>query len=103
MGVAFSGAGLGGLLFPFIFNASLENLGLAWTLRIWASCLLFGTTPALIGIRPRLPIVIRKNHRAQGQKVDYAKMVKKQLSYLLSTLWLFNVSCITVCDQSHMW
>jgi len=92
MGVAFSGAGLGGLIFPFIFNASLENLGLAWTLRIWALCLLVGAGPALIGIRPRLPITKRKTNYARGRKIDYVKAVKKQFGYLMSTLWLCTVS-----------
>jgi hypothetical protein len=92
MGVAFSGAGLGGLLFPFIFSASLENLGLAWTLRIWALCLLVGAGPALIGIRPRLPITLRSKGHAKDRKTDYVKVAKKQFGYLLSLLWLCNVS-----------
>ena len=95
MGVAFSGAGLGGLIFPFIFNASLENLGLAWTLRIWAVCLLVGAGPALIGIRPRLPITKRKTNYTKGRKIDYVKAVKKQFGYLMSTLWLCTVSRVT--------
>lgn len=92
MGVAFSGAGLGGLLFPFIFSASLENLGLAWTLRIWALSLLVGAGPALIGIRPRLPITARVANKIRHRRADYVTIIKKQFGYLLSSLWIFNVS-----------
>ncbi|PIL35156.1 MFS general substrate transporter [Ganoderma sinense ZZ0214-1] len=55
-GIVFSGTALGGFVFPLILNALLNNLGLRWTLRIWA----IGTTVpagiAFLGMRSRLPV-----------------------------------------------
>ncbi|KAI1785384.1 MFS general substrate transporter [Ganoderma leucocontextum] len=55
-GIIYAGGGFGGFVFPFILNAMLDNIGLRWTLRIWAigSTVIIGI--ALLGIRPRLPV-----------------------------------------------
>ena len=45
-----------GFIFPFLLNAMLNNVGLRWTLRIWAIGSTVITGVALLGIRPRLPV-----------------------------------------------
>jgi MFS family permease len=91
MGLAFSGAGLGGLLFPFIFSTSLRSLGLPWTLRIWAGILVLGAGPALVGIKPRLPVV-RRGREQREERRGRGRSVWNGMGYLFSWLWLTNVS-----------
>ncbi|KAL8280637.1 hypothetical protein RQP46_006960 [Phenoliferia psychrophenolica] len=45
-GIAFAGAGTGGLFFPPLFNATLK-LGFGWTMRIWALIILMGAGTSL--------------------------------------------------------
>ncbi|KAJ7290406.1 major facilitator superfamily domain-containing protein [Mycena rebaudengoi] len=86
-GIAFSGAGTGGLIFPFIFSTTLEKLGFAWTLRIWAATLLIIGGMALYFVWPRLPAIrppatTREHSRAVALKLEFA--------YLFSPLWVMN-------------
>ncbi|PIL34071.1 MFS general substrate transporter [Ganoderma sinense ZZ0214-1] len=55
-GIIYSGGGVGGFIFPFLLNAMLNNVGLRWTLRIWAIVSTVITAIAVLGIRPRLPV-----------------------------------------------
>ncbi|KAJ7109554.1 major facilitator superfamily domain-containing protein [Mycena crocata] len=87
-GIAFAGAGTGGLIFPFIFTATLDKFGFAWTLRIWSAILLVGGGSALSLIKPRLPAIrppptTREHSRAAALKIEFA--------YLFSPLWAMNV------------
>ena len=43
-------------MFPFLLNALLNNVGLRWTLRIWAFMTCVSTGIAFYGVRPRLPV-----------------------------------------------
>jgi MFS family permease len=54
LGIAYSGAGSGGILFPFIFTAALREVGFAWTLRIWAGIIMIIGGIVAIPIRPRI-------------------------------------------------
>lgn len=88
-GIAFSGAGTGGLIFPFIFQPSLERLGFAWTLRIWALILLVGAGTGLCFVKPRLPA--RRATETERQHTR-ATALKDEFSYMLTPLWGLNVS-----------
>jgi MFS family permease len=56
-GVIFLGSGLGGVIWPFIFNTLLQGVGFHWTLRALGGIqLVFGAT-IMYFLRPRLPIV----------------------------------------------
>ena len=55
-GIIFSGTGLGGFVFPFILNALLDKVGLAWTLRIWAIGTSFFSAIACFGMKSRFPV-----------------------------------------------
>ena len=74
-GIIFSGTGVGGstldcpsypsllysrfrtgFIFPFILNALLQNVGLRWTLRIWAIGTSIFSGIALFGMRSRFPV-----------------------------------------------
>lgn len=110
-GLVFSGAGMGGFIFPFIFTASLKNLGFAWTLRIWAVIFLVGGGTALLGVKPRFPDSTRR--RGSGQDLDEGehghagedqgqrawrtlrikmKAFVGELSFVTSPLWILSVS-----------
>ncbi|KAF1846938.1 MFS general substrate transporter [Cucurbitaria berberidis CBS 394.84] len=54
-GIIGSGAGLGGLFLPLIFNALLYNVGFRTTMRIWAGILFVIGIPLAYFVRPRLP------------------------------------------------
>ncbi|EJF57758.1 MFS general substrate transporter [Dichomitus squalens LYAD-421 SS1] len=55
-GIIFAGGGVGGFFFAFILNALLDQVGLRWTLRIWAIGSTIVSGIALLGVRPRLPV-----------------------------------------------
>ncbi|KAJ7109581.1 major facilitator superfamily domain-containing protein [Mycena crocata] len=86
-GIAYSGAGTGGLIFPFVFTTTLDKLGFAWTLRIWSAIFLVGGGTALYFMKPRLPPIrppttTREHSRAAALKLEFA--------YLFSPLWAMN-------------
>ncbi|KAJ7256898.1 major facilitator superfamily domain-containing protein [Mycena rebaudengoi] len=86
-GIAFSGAGAGGLVFPFVFSTTLEKLGFAWTLRIWAAIFLVVGATALYFVQPRLPAIRPPTTTREHSR---AAALKKQFAYLLSPLWVMN-------------
>ncbi|KAJ7096015.1 major facilitator superfamily domain-containing protein [Mycena crocata] len=86
-GIAFSGAGMGGLIYPFIFPTTLDKLGFAWTLRIWSAILLVGGAVALYFIKPRLPAIrppatTREHSRTAALKIEFA--------YIFSPVWAMH-------------
>ncbi|KAJ7157690.1 major facilitator superfamily domain-containing protein [Mycena crocata] len=86
-GIAFSGAGTGGLIYPFIFPTTLDKLGFAWTLRIWSAILLVGGATALYFIKPRLPAI---RPRATTREHSRAAALKLEFAYLFSPFWAMN-------------
>jgi MFS family permease len=56
LGVAYAGAGTGGIIFPFIFSTALRDVGFAWTLRIWAGIIMLGGGVTAYNIRPRIAV-----------------------------------------------
>ncbi|TAQ87516.1 hypothetical protein B7494_g4177 [Chlorociboria aeruginascens] len=54
-GVMWSGAGISGLIFPFLLSFLLESYGFRTTLRVWAILLLVLCAPLIYFIRPRVP------------------------------------------------
>ncbi|KAE8155340.1 MFS general substrate transporter [Aspergillus avenaceus] len=55
IGVAVSGSGTGGIIFPAIANATLERLGFAWTVRILGFISALTHLPCILFLKPRLP------------------------------------------------
>ncbi|KAJ6019606.1 MFS monocarboxylate transporter [Penicillium canescens] len=55
IGVAVSGSGTGGIIFPAIANATLSSMGFGWTLRILGFITLATHIPCLLFFRTRLP------------------------------------------------
>ncbi|PYH94669.1 MFS general substrate transporter [Aspergillus ellipticus CBS 707.79] len=55
MGMAVSGSGTGGIIFPAIFNATLNSKGFGWTLRIFGFITLATHIPCILFFRTRLP------------------------------------------------
>ena len=85
-GIVFAASGLGGLIFPFLFEATLGSVGLAWTYRIWGLCLLILGTPSLYFMRPRLPV------RKPGSIIHSRAFRLKGLAFVTSPLFIVNVS-----------
>lgn len=57
VGVAASGASLGGLVYPVLINRLIfhRNFGFPWTLRVMGFIMLATYLPCLVWLRPRLP------------------------------------------------
>ncbi|TFK84966.1 MFS general substrate transporter [Polyporus arcularius HHB13444] len=88
-GIIFAGTGVGGFVFPFMLNAMLNNLGLRWTLRIWAIMTCTATGIAFLGIRPRVPI--SKPHPGQWRP----RLIVPQMVFFKSPLFLsFSFTCL---------
>ncbi|TBU45568.1 MFS general substrate transporter [Dichomitus squalens] len=76
-GLIFSGTALGGFVFPLLLNALLTNIGLRWTLRLWA----IGTTVlcgiAMLGMRSRLPVpkysAVHRRPKLLPGRVDFLR------------------------------
>lgn len=81
-GPSFQRALYAGFVFPFMLNALLNNVGLRWTLRIWAIMTCVATGIAFLGIRPRVPV--SKLH--PGQKRP--RFIVPQMQYFKSPLFL---------------
>ena len=75
-----------GFVFPFMLHAMLNNLGLRWTLRIWAIMTCTATGIAFVGIRPRVPVT--KPHPGQRRP----RLIVPQMGYFKSPLFLSFVS-----------
>ncbi|KAM5540859.1 hypothetical protein V8D89_005503 [Ganoderma adspersum] len=80
-GVVFSGTALGGFVFPLLLNALLNNVGLRWTLRIWAIGTTVAAGLAFLGLRGRLPV---PKYNAVHRR---PKLVPNRLDYLGTTLF----------------
>ena len=112
-GIIFAGTGVGGqslqaifafgmsdtrlgFVFPFMLNALLNNVGLRWTLRIWAIMTCAITGLAFLGIRPRVPVVKPR----PGQRRP--RLIVPQMQYFKSPLFLSFVSIrsLTVTEET---
>lgn len=103
-GIIFSGIGVGGephfyillklhddtaltslgFVFPFILNALLNKVGLAWTLRIWALMGALCAGIALLGVKARLPV---PKYNAINRR---PRLIPSDLSFLRTPLfWTF--------------
>lgn len=112
-GIIFAGTGVGGeyascsgkepckpylcagFVFPFMLHAMLNNLGLRWTLRIWAIMTCTATGIAFVGIRPRVPVT--KPHPGQRRP----RLIVPQMGYFKSPLFLSFVSDHAACVQTQ--
>ena len=90
-GIIFSGTGLGGFVFPFILNALLDKVGLAWTLRIWAIVTTIFCGIALLGLRPRLPVP-KYPHGSRRPR-----FIPPQLGFVKTPLFWSVVRCPIRC------
>ncbi|KAI0659207.1 MFS general substrate transporter [Cubamyces menziesii] len=96
-GIIFAGTGVGGFVFPFLLNALLNNVGLRWTLRIWAFMTCVSTGIAFYGVRPRLPVpkFYAGQRRPLAPRMEYFKsplFLSFSLTCLIQGLSYFPVS-----------
>ncbi len=89
-GVAFSGAGTGGLFVPFLLNAVLQKGGFGWALRSWAALLfLLGSTACLL-VKPRFPLESSEKNGSRPRRARTWKSYFSGIAYLFSPLWITN-------------
>ena len=69
-----------------MLDSLLNNVGLRWTLRIWAIMTCAVTGIAFLGVRPRVPIA--KRHSGQSRP----RLMVPQMQYFKSPLFLIFVS-----------
>ncbi|KAI0635227.1 MFS general substrate transporter [Trametes polyzona] len=86
-GIIFAGTGVGGFVFPFMLNTLLNNVGLRWTLRIWAIMTCVSTGIAFFGVRPRVPIAKYRD----GQRRPLAPRMESFKSPLFLS---FSLTCL---------
>ncbi|RSL48628.1 hypothetical protein CEP54_012834 [Fusarium duplospermum] len=55
VGVASTAGGIGGIIFPLVFQATLPSIGFAWSMRMLGFILLLLAVPSNLLIRTRLP------------------------------------------------
>lgn len=55
IGISMSGAGLGGVIFPFVLRAGFTNLGYKWTIRLLALLILVMSVLGTALVKARLP------------------------------------------------
>ena len=75
-----------GFVFPLLLNALLTNIGLRWTLRIWAICTTVLCGIAMLGMRSRLPV---PKYNAVHRR---PKLLPGRVDFLRSTLFWSVVS-----------
>ncbi|KAK4689000.1 hypothetical protein P7C73_g1118, partial [Tremellales sp. Uapishka_1] len=87
-GIAFAGAGSGGLVYPYVFTAALKHVGFAWTLRIWALVIVLGSGMGAVLVKPRLPVKNRATHLER----EHARPTTfwKDYAYVFSPLFALN-------------
>ncbi|PWN34550.1 MFS general substrate transporter, partial [Meira miltonrushii] len=86
-GIAFAGAGTGGIIYPFVLNVALNKVGFQWTLRIWAFIIVFIGGFSTLLIRPRIPPT--RKSRSKNAKNALKKSLKS-LSFGKSPLFVLN-------------
>lgn len=69
-GIAFAGAGTGGIVYPFVLNVALSNVGFQWTLRIWAFIIIFIGGFSTLFLRPRIPPTRRSTSNQSASNGD---------------------------------
>ncbi|KAF9889620.1 hypothetical protein FE257_007128 [Aspergillus nanangensis] len=83
VGLASSGAAVGGLVYPAVLNSLLykEAIGYAWTVRVMGFIMLITQTPGMLLFRPRLPA------RTTGPIVDWSAF--KEWPFVFFTMSMF--------------
>lgn len=75
-GIVFAGTGIGGLVFPFIISALLENHGFATMCRVWAAITAAVYAVAVWLIKPRVPPTKPKGGRGPWFATGDASFLK---------------------------
>ena len=84
-----------GFVFPLLLNALLNNVGLRWTLRIWAIGTTVAAGIAFLGMRGRLPV---PKYNAVHRR---PKLVPNRLDYLGTTLFWSVVSTLLRSERGN--
>ncbi|KAJ1021699.1 hypothetical protein NDA16_003835 [Ustilago loliicola] len=97
----FMGSGVGGVVFPLVFNALLTSIGFAWTMRVWslAQVLLSGT--ALYFVKPRTPVPASSKPLPSSKKELLRVLLPGNPKPLLSPIALIYLVVITL--QAYGW
>ena len=82
MGIASSGAGIGGIVYTLAANAAIESVGLAWTFRILAGCGFVVNSSCALLLRDR-------NKAVQPRQTTFDFRLLKRPEILLVVGWGF--------------
>ncbi|GAA6037609.1 hypothetical protein JCM8097_006139 [Rhodosporidiobolus ruineniae] len=107
-GIIFAGAGIGGLVFPFVISGLLARVGFAWMIRVWVAITAVVFSLAVYLIKPRVPPArMRKAERGPWLSTDGA-FLKNPLLLLMcfvsftSSLSTFPVSLYLATFASNL-
>jgi MFS family permease len=81
-GISAAGSGIGGLIFSFMVRASINNLSLAWSLRITGLVSGFMNVLATVAIRSR-------HHKVQSKQHPFDRALLRRYQVLLVLAWAF--------------
>lgn len=88
----FMGSGVGGVVFPLVFNALLTSVGFAWTMRAWSLAQVLLTGTALYFVKPRTPAPVSSKPLPSSKKELVRVLLPGNLKPLLSPMALIYVS-----------
>ncbi|PCH44557.1 MFS general substrate transporter [Wolfiporia cocos MD-104 SS10] len=90
--IVFSGAGMGGCVFPYLLQAMLDRIGFRWTLRVWALTLLVTVGFAMLGLQPRLPTPKFQHGQSRPRFIHPQMQFIKSAQFWALTLSWYSVS-----------
>lgn len=114
VGIIFSGNGLGGIVYPFLFQACLNNIGFRWTLRIWALINLTVAGAAVALIKPRLPAGSQRSVPASSGALHdsptvgpacprwHYRSLPASVQWFFTSAWQLNVRLLSSASRLHI-
>ncbi|GAA6030877.1 hypothetical protein NBRC10512_005776 [Rhodotorula toruloides] len=97
-GIIWSGTGIGGFVFPFLFSGLLSKVGFAWMVRVWALITAVVFAFAVYIVKPRIPPPrVRKGERGPWPAFPWKVLIDPifvgmALASLFASLSTFPVS-----------
>ncbi|BGP07562.1 hypothetical protein JCM10049v2_003400 [Rhodotorula toruloides] len=97
-GIIWSGTGIGGVVFPFLFSGLLSRVGFAWMIRVWSLIMAVVFAFAVYIVKPRIPPPrVRKGERGPWPAFPWKVLIDPifvgmALASLFASLSTFPVS-----------
>ncbi|GEM07667.1 MFS monocarboxylate transporter [Rhodotorula toruloides] len=94
-GIIWSGTGIGGFVFPFLFSGLLSKVGFAWVVRVWSLITAVVFAFAVYIVKPRIPPPkVRKGERGPWPAFPWKLLIDPifAIASLFASLSTFPVS-----------